>query len=235
MIHYHGTPISGRSVEHADFYTGRHALVSWPNPGAIGDVAEFCQSFVMDNGAFIHKGKNIEPKWSDFYLWVDEWRRHPGFDWALIPDVIDGSEEENDHLIDEWPFDHQGVPVWHLDESIEKLVRLANEWPRVALGSSGEYWSVGSKDWWARLGYALGHIVDDLGRPITKLHGLRMLDPKVFTKLPLSSADSTNAGVNAGSKSRFGQYVPAKAGLRAVVIADRIEMHNSAPVWGLED
>ena len=63
------------------------------------------------------------------------------------------------------------------------------------------------------------------------LHGLRMLDPEIFTRLPLSSADSTNAAVNCGSLSRFGMYIPATSSQRAAVIADRIEQHNSAEVF----
>jgi hypothetical protein len=74
-------------------------------------------------------------------------------------------------------------------------------------------------------------ICDDKGRPICKLHGLRMLDPDIFTKLPLSSADSTNAAVNSGSLSRFGSYLPPTAAQRAEVIAERIEANNSAPVF----
>jgi len=72
---------------------------------------------------------------------------------------------------------------------------------------------------------------DDERRPRAKLHGLRMLDPRIFTQLPFSSADSTNAAVNCGSKERFGMYLPPTAGQRAAVIADRIESNNSAPVW----
>jgi hypothetical protein len=73
---------------------------------------------------------------------------------------------------------------------------------------------------------------DSEGRPKAKLHGLRMLDPDIFTKLPLSSADSTNAAVNSGSLSRYGSYVPATAAQRCAVIADRIERHTSAHVYG---
>ena len=58
-----------------------------------------------------------------------------------------------------------------------------------------------------------------------------MLDPAIFTKLPLASADSTNAAVNSGSLDRFGMYLPPTAAQRAAVIAERIESHNSAPVW----
>lgn len=72
---------------------------------------------------------------------------------------------------------------------------------------------------------------DKDGRPRTKLHGLRMLDPEIFTRLPLSSADSVNAAVNGGSVSRFGMYVPPTAAQRAEVIAERIESNNSAHLW----
>jgi hypothetical protein len=74
-------------------------------------------------------------------------------------------------------------------------------------------------------------VCDDAGRPPARLHGLRMLDPAIFTKLPLASADSTNAAVNCGSLDRFGMYLPASSAQRAAVIADRIEAHNSAPAW----
>ena len=77
----------------------------------------------------------------------------------------------------------------------------------------------------------LNAICDSSGRPPCKLHGLRMLNPEVFSKLPLSSADSANAAINGGSISRFGSYVPPSAAQRSVVIADRIEAENSSPIW----
>ncbi|WP_244905583.1 hypothetical protein [Pseudomonas moraviensis] len=65
-------------------------------------------------------------------------------------------------------------------------------------------------------------------------NGLRILDPAIFQHLPFASADSTNAAVNGGSISRFGMYAPPTAGQRANVIADRIESHNSSPIWHRE-
>lgn len=78
---------------------------------------------------------------------------------------------------------------------------------------------------------AMGAVCDENGRPKCKLHGLRMLNPDIFTKLPLSSADSTNAAVNCGAIGRFGMYTPATAAQRAAVIADRVELHNSSAIW----
>jgi hypothetical protein len=120
-----------------------------------------------------------------------------------------------------------------MHESIERLMSLAVEWPAVALGSSGEWKTPGSKKWWERINEALPRICDEFGRPICKLHGLRMLDPRIFSRLPFASADSTNAGVNAGAKNRYGMYVPVNSGVRAEIIAQRIEIHNSAPCFAV--
>ncbi|MDI4094834.1 hypothetical protein QK405_04325 [Pseudomonas aeruginosa] len=235
MIHYHGTPIGGTRQDAARFLAGRHALVPFPRQDDVAIVAEVCQSFCFDNGAFSawKKGGTLDVE--SYLRWVDDWRRHPGFDWALIPDVIDGDEADNDRLLEQWPEHLPGVPVWHLHESIERLVRLASNWKTVAFGSSGQWRSPGTAAWWKRMAAAMDAICNDQGRPMCRLHGLRMLDPAIFTQLPFASADSTNAAVNGGSISRFGMYAPPTAGQRASVIADRIEAHTSAPIWQREN
>ena len=231
MIHYHGTPIGGTGVDAAKFLQGRHALVPFPRKDHLGAVADYCQSFVFDNGAFSvwKRGETLDV--DGYTRWCDDWHRHPGFDWALIPDVIDGTVEENDKMIAMWPKHIPGVPVWHMNEPVWRLVQLAGQWKTVALGSSGEFSQPGSKVWWRRIEEVLPTICDEKGRPYCRLHGLRMLNPKVFTKIPFSSADSTNAAVNSGSKDRFGIYVPATAAQRAAVIADRTERYQSSPTW----
>ncbi|ELY1879133.1 hypothetical protein N0375_08025 [Pseudomonas aeruginosa] len=235
MIHYHGTPIGGTRQDAARFLAGRHALVPFPRQDDVAIVAEVCQSFCFDNGAFSvwKKGGTLDVE--SYLRWVDDWRRHPGFDWALIPDVIDGDEADNDRLLEQWPEHLPDVPVWHLHESIERLVRLASNWKTVAFGSSGQWRSPGTAAWWKRMAAAMDAICNDQGRPMCRLHGLRMLDPAIFTRLPFASADSTNAAVNGGSISRFGMYAPPTAGQRASVIADRIEAHTSAPIWQREN
>lgn len=231
MIHYHGTPVSGPRQDTARFLTGRHALVPFPRQDDMGVVAEFCHSFVFDNGAFSVWKQGGKLDVPGYIKWCEEWYRHSGFDWALIPDTIDGTSEDNDAMVSDWPTHIRGVPVWHLHESIDRLVTLANQWPIVALGSSGQWDTPGTADWWDRINDALPHICDHGGRPMCRLHGLRMLNPKVFTKLPLSSADSTNAAVNCnGSQWDKAIYKPATAWQRATVIADRVESFNSSPV-----
>lgn len=231
MIHYHGTPIGGPRQDTARFLMGRHALVPFPRRDDMGIVADVCQSFVFDNGAFTVWKQGGQLDVPRYVEWCDQWHRHPGFDWALIPDVIEGNEVENDALLADWPRHIRGVPVWHLHESIDRLVRLGNEWNVVALGSSGKWATPGTSEWWSRMTAAMNALCDKHGRPPCRLHGLRMLDPAVFSKLPLASADSTNAAVNSGSLDRFGIYTPPTASQRAAVIAERIEAHNSAPHW----
>ena len=230
-MHYHGTPVGGSRQDVARFLVGRHALVPFLRQDDMGAVAEFCQSFVFDNSAFSAWKRDAVIDFDAYIRWVEEWHRHPGFDWALIPDVIDGSEADNDAYVRGWPRRFSGVPVWHMHESIERLERLCSEWQTVALGSSGQFKTPGTAAWWSRMAEAMKAICDEQGRPMARLHGLRMLDPAIFTHLPLASADSTNAAVNCGSLSRFGMYPPATPAQRCAVIADRIEVENSAPTW----
>lgn len=235
MIHYHGTPVGGTNVDAARFLMGRHALVPFKYPGHFGEALEVCQSVILDNSAysFWRAGQGEVPV-AGYRAWVESVSGHPSVDWCLIPDKIDGTEEENRDLVYKWirsGCSVKSVPVWHLHESIDWLVELAESFETVALGSSGQYATPGTPAWWQRIGEAMDGVCDHQGRPLVKLHGLRMLNPKIFTYLPLSSADSTNATVNNGRTKRFGMYPAPTAAGRSAVIADRIEAHNSADRW----
>jgi hypothetical protein len=148
----------------------------------------------------------------------------------VIPDVIDGDERANDDLVAQWPFRTAGVPVWHLHESIARLQGLAATWPRIAFGSSGAYSTPGVPKWWARMNEALLAICKD-GRPITKLHGLRMLRPDLFEHIPLASADSAGVSRSVGTTNWGGAYRQASDLVKALVLIDSYESKNSAPVW----
>jgi len=235
MICYHGTPITPKSAA-ISVLRGRHGLVSFAHQADLEVVLDACSSFVLDNGAFsAWKSGSPISDWSPYYDWVFSIWRHPGCDWAIIPDVIDGTEDDNDHLIENgWPTALRGlgVPVWHLHESLTRLLRLSRSFRVVALGSSGEYSRPGTANWWVRMGRAMD-VVCDGGKPRCKLHGLRMLNPAVFTKLPLHSADSCNVARNIGIDCHWtkGSYAPATKAARAVLIADRIESNQSASSW----
>lgn len=243
MIHYHGTPCGATREDVARFLSGRHALIPWVRHEDIGTAAEVCQSFCIDNGAF-SAWKSGQPitDWRPYLEFCEQWVRHPSCDWCIIPDVIDGTEEDNDKLLTKWinwdgwrgtnkHMTDRCVPVWHLHESLERLERLMRGWPRIALGSSGAWPNPGTDGWWVRMGEVMQVACDDKGIPKTKLHGLRMLDPAIFSRLPLASADSTNAVRNSNIASRFGMYCPPNASTRMSIIAERIEEHQSAAIW----
>lgn len=229
MIHYHGGPITPLDVART-VWTGRHAFVSFERPEQIALAAEVCQSFAIDNGAFSHWragcGRIDEEAYADF---VNEWCQHPGFDWCLIPDVIDGSEADNDDAVARWSLDPAlSVPVWHLHESLPRLESLCRTFPRVALGSSGQWADVGTAAWRDRMHVAMQACCDTHGRPLAKLHGLRMLNPTIFSHFPLSSADSTNVAQNHQRERNRYHLTPT---MGALVMVDRIERHASAPYY----
>ena len=229
MIHYHGGPITPDTCA-AKAWTGRHAFVSFAAPQQIGLAAAVCQSFALDNGAFTFWRRGIAVNWPDYYQWVDQRRTHPGYDFAVVPDVIEGSEARNDALLQEWPFPrHQGAAVWHINESIDRLVRLAHEWPRVCIGSSGEFDVSKPAAFLDRAHKAISAICNEHRQPITRLHGLRCLNPAVFQHLPLASADSTNVARNIGMDSAWrGTYQPKSKETRTAILVERIEAFNGA-------
>jgi hypothetical protein len=214
-------------------FAGKHGMVSFEHQEQIEVAAEVCQSVVLDNGAFSAWKRSKRHNFDGYAVWAEEWLKHPCVEWCVIPDAIDGDEQANDDLLASWPLDgSRSVPVYHMHESLDRLTRLMGAYPRVALGSSGKWADPGSSQWWARMGEVMAACTDDEGMPLTKLHGLRMLDPLIFAQLPLSSADSCNVARNVGIDSKWvGPYVPTSKAMRALVIMDRIERHASARRW----
>lgn len=233
MIHYHGMPITPATAAVAAVQAG-HGFVSFQHPDQLGIAAEICQSFAVDNGAFsAWKSGLPRSEWLDFYEWAIMCKRMPNCDFAVIPDVIDGTEDDNNALVHQWPLGKFfGAPVWHMHESMTRLTWLARTFHRVCIGSSGQFSDIGGPAWWGRMAEAMNTVCPD-GYPMCKLHGLRMLDPDVFAKLPLTSADSTNIGRNVGidNKWRNGNYPPPTKEARAMVMRQRIESYNSAQKW----
>lgn len=233
MIRYHGSPITPLDAAYA-VWRGKHGMVSFANPEQISLLAEVSQSWTIDNGAYSFWGQGTPYPFEAFMDFCYQWRDHPGLDWIVAPDVIGGSEDENDALLEKFidqrpvpiPFI---VPVWHLDESVPRLVDLSNHYDRIALGSAGEY-ELGTPEWWGRIGQAMDAICED-GKPRVKLHGLRMMNPALFGKIPFASVDSTNVAQNLGAPRWNSPYQPLTKTARAITLADRIENSPAATVW----
>lgn len=227
MIHYHGGPITPETCAYRA-WRGGHAFISFAHPYQIELAASICQTFGLDNGAFTFWKQGGKADWQGYYEWCDRWLAHPACDWAVIPDVIGGTEDANDKLLAEWSFGHRGVPVWHLNESPGRLVRLAGEWPRVALGSADE-WDVSVPSKCLERLYDVLPAICRNGQPVVKLHGLRMLSYRIVTSVPLASADSTNVARNIGIDGNWasGVYMPATKETRTVVLRERTERWQS--------
>lgn len=229
MIHYHGGPITPDTCA-LIAWRGRHACVSYAAPQQIALAAEVCQSFIIDNGAFTFWKQGVPVDWDAFYSWVGRWVNHPGCDYVIAPDVIDGSEAENDDLLAACPLPHDRIAaVWHINESIDRLIHLAHNFGRVCIGSSGEF-DVSKPDAFLQRAHeAIAAICNEHGQPVTRLHGLRCLNPELFTQLPLAGADSTVVARNIGIDSRWkGTYQPRSKETRTTILVERVEIHNGA-------
>jgi hypothetical protein len=233
VIKYHGTPLTPIDAMIRSF-KGRHAMVSFDRPDQIEEACQVCQSVVLDNGAFSAWKKQERHDFDGYVQWAEHWLKHPAVEWAIIPDVIDGSEKDNDDLLATWPLRGElSVPVYHLHESLERLERLIlSGYPRVALGSSGEFRNPNTPRWWSRMAEIMEVACDEDGMPLTKLHGLRMLDTGIFSRVPLSSADSTNVARNIGIDKRWtGSYIPKSKLSKALLLMDNIDTHTAAHRW----
>lgn len=184
-------------------YKNSCVLVSFSRPEQLKNIINIAKAIGLDNGAFPiwtnAKKKNSivdwPAYWTAFYQWI---LANIGvIEWFIAPDVIEGTEEENDELLSKVPsaLRHKAVPVWHSVESIERLVRLCEKWPRVAIGLCGPHKTTMSKPAQDRLEEAFKAIYIDRKLNV-KIHGLRMLDGRVLGKFPLDSADSTNVSIN---------------------------------------
>lgn len=190
-IHYHGTPITPRAV--LDTLAGRHFCVSYAAPNDVKHCHAIGQSVMLDNGAFSAWTRGASVDWNGYYEWSAPWLDY-ATTWAVIPDVIDGDEQANDALIAQWPHGTRGAPVWHMHESITRLRRLAHKWPRVCVGSSAEFSSVGDRHWHNRMVEAMNALCGD-GPPPTWLHMLRGMS-MAGDIFPFASLDSTDVARN---------------------------------------
>lgn len=190
-IHYHGTPITPR--EELLTLAGRNFCVSFATPSQVRTVHEIGQSVMLDNGAFTIWQQGGVADWDAWAAWVEPWLDYRTT-WCVLPDVIDGTEEENDELL-RYCWHIPGAPVWHLHESLERLKRLCNDTNRVCFGSSGQYADVGSAAWQRRTEQAFNAISDGAGRVTNWIHMLRGMK-MAGSHYPFASVDSASVGRN---------------------------------------
>ena len=190
MIHYHGTPLTPRSELMT--MAGEHFCVSFWTPTDINVCMSIGQSVMLDNGAFSAFTNKIPFDKKGFTKWVEQYLGHPH--WAVIPDVIDGPIEDQRAMRKEWPHPKElSAPVWHMGLPVDYLLELADEYPKVCIGSTAQYWQIKSPAWCARMDEAFNALCKRKHLPW--IHGLRMLDLG-GSEYPLASADSVNVARN---------------------------------------
>jgi hypothetical protein len=191
MIHYHGTPITPN--EQMLRMAGRHFCVSFAYPQQFKLALQIGQSVMFDNGAFSAYTAGTPFDEAGYYKWLEPVLAHPH--WAVVPDVIGGSIEQQAELAGRWPHGREfAAPVWHLGLPFGYLFDLVEKWPRICLGSSAEYWDVGGANWCRRMDETFNVLAQRYNR-LPWLHGLRMLGMG-GERWPLASADSTNVAQN---------------------------------------
>lgn len=191
MIHYHGTPITPNAVLLS--LSGNCFCVSHMRPDQVETCHQIGQSVMLDNGAFSKWKRGAQTDWPAYYAWCDRWLDYPTT-WAVIPDVIDAGSQEQDALIREWPHGERGAPVWHMDESVDRLIRLTEAWPRVCIGSTAEYRDVLSDMWVRRMDQAWNALAAKHRRTPT-VHMLRGMQLS-GREWPFASVDSTDVAQN---------------------------------------
>ncbi len=198
-VHYHGTPITPRSVLNS--LAGHHFCVSFASPDDLKVCHQIGQGVMLDNGAYTLWKRNprgFTYAWDAFYGWCRPWLDFYTT-WVVIPDVIGGTETENDRLISQWFVlmggYQQAAPVWHLHESFERLERLAHGFERVCFGSSGEYSVIGNTKWNNRMNEAFNLICAGSGKPRAQIHMLRGMS-LAGSQYPFASVDSTDVARN---------------------------------------
>jgi hypothetical protein len=75
-----------------------------------------------------------------------------------------------------------------------RVARMVNAYPKVCLGSSGEFWEIGTAAWCSRMDEIFNYLARTESR-MPWIHGLRMLGQH-SGPWPLASADSTNVAQN---------------------------------------
>lgn len=191
MIHYHGTPITPKEVLYD--LAGRCFCVSFQAPQDVARVHAIGQSVMLDNGAFSAWKLGKVMRWGDYYSWCEPWLVSPST-WAVIPDEIDKGAQLQDALVAEWPFGEKGAPVWHMDEPLDRLLRLIDTWPRVCIGSTDEFAVVLSPAWERRMDEAWNLIMKSR-RFTPTIHMLRGMQLSGM-RWPFASVDSTDVARN---------------------------------------
>jgi hypothetical protein len=251
----HGTPITPNALlEQLD---GASFCVSFARPDQLEAAIEKVgqdEILLLDNGAFSiwmagRKGKKLPSRLTfdtpadyrhAFWAWANEIQARCPQAVAVIPDVIEGSEQEN--LVEvSWAlkygladYPERAMAIWHLDESLDQLQTLALVTNFVGFGSCAQYdVQRQRKAYIERIREASAHIdwIEISAERRPWVHLMRGLG--IFAEMPrFESADSTNVAANHHRyKKNGGDYVADFAARISAPIqaAGRVTSHAPHP------
>jgi hypothetical protein len=209
-----GLPIT--PIRHIEELRGSSFCVSYATRNRLGrqlddaiDAVAADGILMLDNGAFSAWRSNVPMDVDGFARWAAGIleRCEPAV--AVVPDVIDGTEAANDEMIEEFfgaCFElGLDVPrcrcmvVWHMHESIDRLLYLVEGYSYIAIGSSGEYAKIGTPAWHARIAEAMAAIdafVADSEGAYSRPWVHMMRAQSEAHRYDFDSADSCNVAVN---------------------------------------
>jgi hypothetical protein len=191
---------------------------------------------LVDNGAFSAHQKGIDTMNDEGYLngfatWANDIADRCPQAIIVIPDVIGGSANDNWLLTLKsmgLVYCDRAMPIWHMHEPIEYLVRLAGMFTYIGIGSSAQYWKVGTKAWHARIRQAFAALAEleaATGQPRPQIHMMRAQAQAHL--YDFDSSDSTNVAVNHNRQRRkTGQTVrefAARVDAKIQASCDRVE------------
>ena len=237
-----GTPVTPKAL--LPSLAGSSFCVSFADPRDLDRVIELVgdqEILLLDNGAFSiwnakRRGSKLAPRLrfddfgdyrAAFWTWANEAQDYSPQAIAVIPDVIEGSENEN--LLElSWAlrgddalamFPERTMSIWHMNDSLEYLETQARLMNFIGIGSCAEF-DVQKKRaaYLARLAEA-SEVIDQVERD----HGRRpwvhlMRGLGVFGKaFRFESADSTNVAVN------HSRHKATHGDDRARYLRDRVE------------
>jgi hypothetical protein len=217
---------------------------------------------LVDNGAYSAWEAGVKTMTDESYLegyaeWANEILERCPQAVAVLPDVIDGTEQDNAELACEMMTmidPERSMAVWHMHESIGYLIHLCESFGYIAFGSSGAYASGSGPKWKARMAEAFAAIdkweLESEGAYVRpRIHMMRsQAQAHLF---PFDSSDSTNVAMNHNRQleksgetitsfaARVNGKIQASAGPEAEhqakrPLLDHVEASNMATVWFLE-
>lgn len=214
---FHGTPITPRWLLDEALSGNKHRfLVNHFTPTDDQWCDENSLEWVGDNGVFPlwqdakrqakAKGERFDgvvytqERYDSFVDWSRRWCLEGSgrCKWVAIPDPIGTATQELDAFLRMWPKDlkDHGVPVYHLDEPIDRALMLLRNFGRMCVGAVGEYEVIPSPAFCERMDELFNAIQDAFGHipPVHMFRGLQLLKPEF--DWPFTSADSTDRARN---------------------------------------